>query len=56
MGANLLTYHLYHTGLPCKDEDEEMFAKITKYYCEKHNPCKILWPKYVLKNVSIAFM
>ena len=44
MGANLLTYlltyHLYHTDLPCKDEDEEMFAKITKYYCEKHNPVK----------------
>ena len=27
--------HLYYTGLSCKDEDEEMFAKITKYYCKR---------------------
>ena len=47
---------LYYTGLSCKDEDEEMFAKITKYYYKRHNPYKILRPKYVLKNVSITYM
>ena len=30
--------HLYYTGLSCKDEDEEMFAKITKYHCKRYNP------------------
>ena len=42
--------HLYYTGLSCKDEDEEMIAKITKYYCKRHNPYKTLRPKYVLKK------
>ena len=48
--------HLYYTGLTCKDEDEEMSAKITKYCCKRHKPYKILGPKYVLKNVSITYM
>ena len=40
--------HLYYTGLSCRDEDKEMFAKITKYYCKRHKPCQILRPKYAL--------
>ena len=48
--------HLYYTGLSCKNEDEEMFAKITQCYCKTHNPYKILRPKYVLKNVIITHM
>ena len=42
--------HLFCIGLSCKDENEEVFAKITKYYCKRHNPHKIPWPKRVLKN------
>ena len=34
--------HLYYTGLSCKDEDEEMFAKITKYFCKRHNSYTLL--------------
>ena len=47
---------LYYTGLSCINEDEEMFAKITQYYCNTHNPYKILRSKYVLKNVIIMHM
>ena len=32
--------HLFCIGLSCKDEDEEIFAKITKYYIKKYNPIK----------------
>ena len=42
--------HLFCIGLSCKDENEEVFAKITKYYCKRHNPHKIPRPKCVLKN------
>ena len=45
--------HLFCIGLSCKDENEEVFAKITKYYCKRHNPHKIPWPKCVLKNAEV---